>query len=122
MNSLLTGQYIPGTSIMHRMDASAKFSGFLLLTAAVILTSTRGGYLLTVPFILMIAALSRLPPEIAAGSVRWMLPFFFFVLLLNALFFESETPLWHWGIITVSVDGIAQGANILLSIPREPLI
>ena len=116
MNSQLTGQYIPGASIMHRMDARAKFSGFLILIAAVILTGTIEGYLLTIPFILIIAALSRLPPEIATGSVRRMLPFFFFVFLLNVLFFESETPLWQWGIITISIDGIAQGANILLRI------
>ena len=36
MREHLTGQFTPGTSILHRLDARAKFFGFLILIAATV--------------------------------------------------------------------------------------
>ena len=38
MREHLTGQFTPGTSILHRLDARAKFFGFLILIAATVCT------------------------------------------------------------------------------------
>lgn len=116
MNGRLTGQYIPGSSLLHRLDARAKFFGFLVLIAAVVLTDSVWGYCLTGGFILGAAALSRLPRALVTGTARRLLPFFLIVFLMNALLYQGENPLWQWWIVSISWEGIVQGANILLRI------
>ena len=46
MREHLTGQFTPGTSILHRLDARAKFFGFLILIAATVCTDAWLGYAL----------------------------------------------------------------------------
>ena len=47
MREHLTGQFTPGTSILHRLDARAKFFGFLILIAATVCTDAWLGYALS---------------------------------------------------------------------------
>ena len=46
MREHLSGQFTPGSSILHRLDARAKFFGFLLLIAATVCTNSWLGYAL----------------------------------------------------------------------------
>ena len=46
MREHLTGQFTPGASILHRLDARAKFFGFLILIAATVCTDAWLGYVL----------------------------------------------------------------------------
>ena len=46
MREFLSGQFTPGSSILHRLDARAKFFGFLLLIAATVCTNSWLGYTL----------------------------------------------------------------------------
>lgn len=116
MNGRLTGQYIPSNSLLHRLDARAKFFGFLVLIAAVILTDSVWGYCLTGGFILGAAAFSHLPRTLVTGTARRLLPFFLIVFLMNTLLYQGETPLWQGWIVSISWEGIIQGANILLRV------
>lgn len=116
MNRQMVGQYVPGDSLLHQLDARAKLIGFLFLIAAVILTDSAPGYLVTGTFVFLLAKLSRLPVSVVGSTASRMLPFFCVVFLLNALFFSAEDPLWQWGIVTLSVEGITQGVHILLRI------
>ena len=52
MSSRLTGQYLPGQSLLHRLDPRAKLFGFLLFAAAVIAADTPFGYAAVFVFVL----------------------------------------------------------------------
>ena len=59
MREHLTGQFTPGTSILHRLDARAKFFGFLILIAATVCTDAWLGYAL----LLAVTAAVRCAPR-----------------------------------------------------------
>lgn len=114
MNSMQ--QYIPGASALHRLDGRAKFFGFLLMSAATVLSDSAVGYAVTIGASLIFIYLSGIRFDVAVSSVRRLISFFVFIFLLNALFYESEEPIASWWVFTISVDGVIQGANILLRI------
>ena len=61
MREHLTGQFTPGTSILHRLDARAKFFGFLILIAATVCTDAWLGYALLIAVTAAVVAVCGLP-------------------------------------------------------------
>ena len=110
------GQYLPGNSLLHRLEPRGKFFGFLILIIAAVLTDSPLGYLLRFAVAGGIVALSGLPVQVVLGTVLRMGRFFVLIFVLNTLFFSSETPIFHWWIITISREGMVQGANVVLRI------
>ncbi len=108
------GRFLPGSSIIHRLDARAKLISFLILIAAAVSASTIWGYALAFLVTAAIAALSKLPPRTVLDSVRWLGTFFAFIFLMNALFSGGSSPLFSFWIFAVSAEGIAQGINAVL--------
>ena len=112
MREHLTGQFTPGTSILHRLDARAKFFGFLILIAATVCTDAWLGYALLLAVTAAIVAVCGLPLRTALASVARMGWFFLLIFVMNALFFATDDAIWHWWILTLSVPGIVQGAQV----------
>lgn len=116
MQAQLTGQYFPGTSLLHRLDARAKLYNFILLTAAIILSNTLFGYIFTIVCMGILIKLSEFPPSIAFGSIQRLSKLFVFVFILNALFYSSENPIFQFWIFTLSIEGIIQGLTIIFRV------
>ena len=116
MTERLTGQFIPGSSLLHRLDARAKLFGFILLTASVILADTVAGYALIIAIMLLLTAVSGLPLSTVVGSVKRMFWFFVLIFIMNSLFYSTENAIWSWWIISVSKAGIIQGFNVMFRI------
>ena len=123
MREHLTGQFTPGTSILHRLDARAKFFGFLILIAATVCTDAWLGYALLLAVTAAVVAVCGLPLRTALASVARMGWFFLLIFVMNALFFATDDAIWHWWILTLSVPGIVQGAQVtvLLTCTTPPL-
>lgn len=113
MSVLPTGQYIPGDSFLHQLDARAKIPCLFLLMAAVLGASSLWGYALVLGTISMLLLLSGLPIRGAVAPVRRISWFLLIILLMNALFFEGEAVLASWGIFHLSRGGIEQGFRVV---------
>lgn len=116
MNRMPSGQYIPGNTIIHRLDARNKIIGFVLLLAAVIQTDSLLGYLVMFTFTATLTVLSKIGFRTAVGSVRNLFLFFIFIFLMNTAFYSSSSALWTWWIFHVSLAGMEQGGNVVLHI------
>lgn len=92
MTERMTGQFIPGASLLHSLDARAKLFGFILLTAAVILADTVAGYALIIALMLLLTAVSKLPVSTVVGSVRRMFWFFVIIFIMNCLSTRPRIP------------------------------
>ena len=92
MREHLTGQFTPGASILHRLDARAKFFGFLILIAATVCTDAFLGYALLLAVTAAVVAICGLPLRTALASVARMGWFFLLIFAMNALFFPPMTP------------------------------
>lgn len=116
MRILPAGQYIPGHSILHQLDARVKILCLFLLMAVVIGASSLWGYALALATISMLILFSGLPLRCAAGSVRRMYWFLLVILLMNALFFDGEDVPALWGIFQFSRGGIEQGFRVVSNV------
>lgn len=111
---LLGGQYIPGDSVVHRLDARIKLLSLLALIAAIVLANAAAGYALMAIVVIAILAASKLPLRAALSPIRYMWRFFLLIFLLNALFFSADNPIWSLWIFSLSVEGVLQGTDIIL--------
>lgn len=113
MREYISGSYVPGKSILHRLDTKAKFFSFLLLIVAVILTHSVAEYVIITLIWMTLIAVSHVPLRSMFGSVQRMRWFFVLVFLTNAFFYHAEHPLWKWWIFTLSTEGISQGFQVI---------
>lgn len=116
MKRMPTGQYVPGGSVIHRLDARSKILCMFVLLASVISASSQWGFL----FLLLVTGgifiLSRLPVPALLGSLGRLWLFFLVILLMNAFFFGDSDLLFSWWIFHVSREGIRQGILIILRV------
>lgn len=108
------GQYLPGDSVVHRLDPRAKISIFLFLTLAVTfsLSYTANAILLLVTLLLVLVA--RIPLRYIFSGLRPALPFIIILAVLQLLFYGyayrpyglSTQTLVHWGWINITTGSV----------------
>ena len=113
MRTLPVGQYIPGRSFLHQLDARAKLPCLFLLMATVIGASSPWGYALVLAVLALLVLVSRLPLRAAVAPLRGLFWFLLVVFLMNALFFGGEEVLASWWIFRLSQEGIRQGFRVV---------
>lgn len=116
MNTMHSGQYIEGTSMLHRLDARGKLVCMFVLIFAVILTSRFWGYIFIVAVTAAIMLLTALPAAVLFAPLRRLWLFFGVIFLMNSLFFDGSAPIWSWWIFHISAAGITQGAQVVLRV------
>ncbi|MDO4860775.1 MAG: energy-coupling factor transporter transmembrane component T [Bacillota bacterium] len=116
MTGAISGRYIPGDSILHRMDPRAKLFGFIILIVAVIFTNSIIGYAVMAALIFAMACAAGMGLKVVFGSARRLWSFFLIIFLMNAFFYSSEDPIWSFWIFTLSKEGLIQGTNVVLRI------
>jgi energy-coupling factor transport system permease protein len=106
------GQYLPGKSIVHRMDARMKL---ILMTAVIVLiflVQSVIGNLVVLAFMVFTILLSRVK---AVYILRGLKPLWFILLLtfvLNTFFYSGGTTLFSWWIIRVSLEGLYSAVRL----------
>ena len=116
MNTGVAGRYIPANSVVHTLDARIKLVSFFLMLAATICTSSVRGYLFIFCLTAAVVTLSKIPVATALAPVLRLRLFFLIIFLMNALFYGAAEPLWSWGIISLSREGIIQGTRVVLNV------
>jgi len=112
----LTGKYLPGNSLIHRLNVQCKIIVFLLLIITVILTDSIIGYILLLSVLVIITAISHIRLKLILSSVNYVWRFLIIVCILNILFFHGQQVLFQWHFICVTKEGITQGINISFNI------
>ncbi len=106
LNGFSFGQYFPGESALHRMDARVK----LLLTIGMIVALFVAGG--AVPMALLVALTlllfigSHIPLTVLWRSVRGILPLVIFMSLLNIFYIKGPTVLAQFWIFTITLEGV----------------
>ena len=86
------GQYIPGTSLVHRMDARAKILAFIIIIAGVITTPSYIGNAIAFAAVLALVRLSRLPIGYVISGIRPVVPILVVYTIFNFLFLGNYDP------------------------------
>jgi energy-coupling factor transport system permease protein len=88
------GQYIPGSSIIHRLDPRARIVMTAILLAAAVFAPRLPGLALALVVLLIGLALARIPIGFALKGLLPPLPFLLLLVIINALFglYEDAPP------------------------------
>jgi ABC-type cobalt transport system, permease component CbiQ and related transporters len=115
ISDVVIGQYFPGNSIIHRLDPRIKLC---LTLAQIVLLFASGGFIplfLVVALILLTMLLSGVPLKLYFKSLKAIWVIVVFSSIFN-LFYGTGTPLWTFGFLKITADGIRNCLFISLRI------
>ena len=117
MGRVTIGQYLPGDTLLHRLDPRAKLTAGLVWMGAAIVSQTLLGLSWGILLVILGLAVARVPMSFAWRGVRSALPFLVFLAAFQVFFMPATRVgdlLWRWGFITVYVAGL-RAAGLLLA-------
>jgi energy-coupling factor transport system permease protein len=116
--NILIGQYIPGDTLIHRLDPRAKILCTLALLFAVSFTRSLTAALIYLLVILALVRLSRIPVGFVLRPFIRGLPVILFFLSFSVLYLSWFQPdgvlLIDWGFIRVTSNALLQAALSLV--------
>ncbi|WP_349409147.1 energy-coupling factor transporter transmembrane protein EcfT [Pseudalkalibacillus sp. SCS-8] len=114
MENVIIGQYIPGQSLIHRMDPRAKLIAVFFYVIIVFLANNWLTYGLLGAFTIGTALLSRVPISFLIKGLKPILWIILFTMILH-LFMTKEGPvLFDLGWTTIHEGGVVQGVYIAM--------
>jgi energy-coupling factor transport system permease protein len=118
--NVIFGQFVETGSFIHRMDARIKITATLIFIVASILVDSFLGFAVILPLLVVIGIASKIPIGYVLRGSRIFLAFLVFILAFQVLFYPGEVPesdyLWHWGILSVSTEGLYTAGILALRV------
>lgn len=111
LNNIMIGQYFPGDSFLHRMDARVKILLLLILLIEVFVFTSAPVYLLMTGITFLMIMVSQVPVRMVLRSLKplWWIILFTFVL---HLFSHPGRELYRIWQFVITQEGVEQGALI----------
>lgn len=109
----LVGRYQPGDSFLHRLDPRTKIFAAIALGITAFFLESPGHYLLFAGYLLLAIRLGEIGlwPLVRAVQALTLL------ILLSALlqlFGAPGTPIWEWGFLKISDEGLRVALSLSL--------
>lgn len=114
LEKMIFGRYIPGDSIVHRIDARAKLIFVFLFIAIVFLANSWITYGLLILFTLFIVRLSGIRFYFIVMGLKPVLFLLIFTFLLHTFFTKEGTVLLDLGFTEIYTGGVIQGVFIAI--------
>lgn len=112
MEKMIFGRFIPGDSVIHRMDPRAKILFVFLFIAIVFVANNAIGYGLLLGFTLLIVYLSKIRLYFLINGLKPVFILLIFTFLLHLFFTREGDLLFSFGIIEIYEEGLRQGIFI----------
>lgn len=109
------GQYFPGKSLIHRLDPRGKILMFIANIIIIFCTFNYASLGIVAAFTALVLILTRISPRFYLKSLKVILFIVIFTSLLN-LFYGSGTPIWQWGILKLTWEGIHRAIFVTVRI------
>ena len=111
LNNIMIGQYFPGDSFLHRMDARVKILLLLILLIEVFVFTSAPVYLLMTGITFLLIMTSKVPLRMVLRSLKplWWIILFTFVLHLFSHPGREIYRIWQF---VITQEGVEQGALI----------
>ncbi|WP_125768945.1 energy-coupling factor transporter transmembrane component T family protein [Companilactobacillus furfuricola] len=114
MDKLIIGRYLPGDSLIYRLDPRLKFLITFYFIGIVFLANNVASYAFLLVFVLFAVYVSKVNLLFFIKGLRPMFWLILFTVALQAFFTPSNDPIWHWAFLTLSKDGLVIAAYIFM--------
>ena len=115
LKDITLGQYFPGNTVVHRMDPRTKLIFTILYIVTLFLAKRLPSYLLMIAVLVFCVAISKIKPSALFKGMKPILILVIFTGLLNLLYTPGD-PIWQWGILKITVEGIWAAIYMVLRI------
>ena len=106
LKNITFGQYLPGHSVVHRLDARAKIILTILYIVMIFCVASPIWYIIPLIYLVLAAHFSDLKARQLLKSVKPLRFLLLLTFLLN-LFFSTGTTVWlQWGILKITKEGL----------------
>ena len=116
LSQVTIGQYLPGESILHRLDPRCKLVAALVWLGVCVASPSLPGLAWAIGVVLAGLALAQVPLRFAWRGPRAAFPFLALLALLQVFMMpgnRSGGVLWQWRFLVLTASGIEAGALLL---------
>lgn len=114
MSKIILGRYIPGNTIIYKMDPRGKIIATFLYIVVIFLANNWLTYLILTIFTLGAVVATGLRPKVYWDGIKPLIWLILFTSVLQLLFTNGGKVYWQWGILSVTQYGIQNSLYIFL--------
>ncbi len=111
ISNITLGQYVPGKSILHRLDPRTKIIWTIILMVAVFLMESWQEYVMMGAFTIILLLISGVPVKQTLKGIKPLLLILIITGILN-LFFIGGTPIFQIGPVKITYEGIISAIKV----------
>lgn len=112
--NITLGQYLPGSSVVHRLDPRTKIILMIAYIVLVFLVKSIPVFLIPLLFVIVTVLISGVPASYLKSSVKPIRFLLIFMFIINVLFTPGETVLFEWKFIKITKEAVTQALFITL--------
>lgn len=105
IRDITLGQYYPGGSAVHRLDARTKIIATLVYIAALFVVNNFWGFLIAAASLFTVIAISRVPLKFIFRGLTAVFLIIAFTFIIN-LFMVDGRVLWEWKFLSITYEGL----------------
>ena len=106
LKDITLGQYLPGNSVVHRLDPRTKILLIMGLIIALFSSNSLVGYAVAAVFIGVVNKTAGITRKMVVKSVKPLMFFIIFTAVINLFLTDGEGKIWEFGIIKLTREGI----------------
>lgn len=114
MEKMIFGRYVPGDSILHRMDPRSKLVIVFLFVCVVFIANNAWTYGILAAYTFIMVGMSKIPPRFLYGGLKPILLLVVFTFLLHVFMTKEGELVFDLGWLKIYEGGIRQGIFISL--------
>ena len=107
IRDITLGQYYPGESPIHRLDARTKIIATLLYIIELFVVNNFWGFLIAGAALFIVIGISKVPVKFIFRGLTAVFLIIAFTVIIN-LFMVDGRVLWHWKFLTITYEGVSR--------------
>ncbi len=114
MSKILIGRYLPGDSVVYKMDPRGKLIATFLFIAIIFLANNWQTYLIASLFSLVAVLATKLKLKVFWDGVKPLIWLILATSVLQLFFTSGGKVYWQWGVFVISSFGLVNAGFIFL--------
>ena len=116
IKDITIGQYFPGNSVIHRMDARIKIIMTAVFIVMLFAANSVLGLLVGIAFTILTFIISKIPGKLMLKSLKPIVPIIIFTAILNLLFIRTGKAYFEWKFLKITDEGIDTAVFMMIRI------
>ena len=116
IKDITIGQYFPGNSVIHRMDARIKIIMTAVFIVMLFAANSVWGLLVGIAFTILTFIISKIPGKLMLKSLKPIVPIIIFTAILNLLFIRTGKAYFEWKFLKITDEGVDTAVFMMIRI------